>query len=102
MEKNPTGLQGTVSDGLIAACRENLELPPPARKTIDLEGRIVKDGVRKTLPDRQLALAELVHAVRECRKIAESKSLTLQRSDYAHAVHELNKAIDRADGFLSR
>jgi hypothetical protein len=24
-----------------------LELPPPARKTIDLEGRIVKDGVKK-------------------------------------------------------
>jgi hypothetical protein len=23
------------------------ELPPPARNTIDLEGRIVKDGVRK-------------------------------------------------------
>ena len=26
-----------------------VELPPPARKTIDLEGRIVKDGVRKTV-----------------------------------------------------
>src|SRR3984893_7627917 len=34
------------------------ELPPPARKTIDLEGRIVKDGVKKALRDRQLALAE--------------------------------------------
>ena len=29
-----------------------VELPPPARKTIDLEGRIVKDGVRKTVKDR--------------------------------------------------
>jgi hypothetical protein len=28
------------------------ELPPPARKTIDLEGRIVKDGVRKAINDR--------------------------------------------------
>src|ERR1700693_2515143 len=37
-----------------------IELEPPARKTIDLEGRIVKDGVRKTLRDQQLALAELV------------------------------------------
>jgi hypothetical protein len=37
-----------------------IELPPPARKTIDLEGRIVKDGVRKALQDRQLALTELV------------------------------------------
>jgi hypothetical protein len=24
-----------------------MELPPPARETIDLEGRLVKDGVRK-------------------------------------------------------
>jgi hypothetical protein len=59
-----------------------IELPPPARKTIDLEGRIVKDGVRKALRDRQLALAELVHAIREFRKIAESKPLTLQGSEY--------------------
>ena len=42
-----------------------MDLPPPARKTIDLEGRIVKDGVRKALRDRKLALAELVHAIRE-------------------------------------
>ena len=74
-----------------------MELPPPARKTIDLEGRIVKDGVRKALRDRQLALAELVHAIREYRKIAESKPLTLKGSDYAHLVHELNKAIDPLD-----
>jgi hypothetical protein len=50
--------------------------------------------------DRQLALAELVHAIREYRKIADSKPLTLQGSDYAHAVHEPNKAIDRAEGLL--
>jgi hypothetical protein len=77
-----------------------IELPPPARKTIDLEGRIVKDGVRKALRDRQLALAELVHAIREYRKIADGKPLTLQGGDYAHAVHELNKAIGRAERLL--
>jgi hypothetical protein len=77
-----------------------VDLPPPARKTIDLEGRIVKDGVRKALRDRQLALAELVHAIQHYRKVADSKPLTLQGSDYAHAVHELNKAIDRAQGLL--
>jgi hypothetical protein len=38
-------------------------LPPPARKTIDLEGRGVKEGVRKELRDRQLALTELVQAI---------------------------------------
>jgi hypothetical protein len=29
-----------------------IELPPPAKKTIDLEGRVVKDGVKKALRDR--------------------------------------------------
>ena len=31
-----------------------VELPAAARKTIDLEGRIIKDGVRKTVKDRQV------------------------------------------------
>ena len=60
----------------------------------------MKDGVRKALRDRQLALAELVHAIREFRKIAESKPLTLQGSEYPKAVEELNKAMDRAEGLL--
>jgi hypothetical protein len=79
-----------------------MELPPPARKTIDLEGRLVKDGVRKAIKDRQTALGDLVHAVQEYRKLADQKPLTLQGSDYAHAVLELNKAIDRAEGLLFR
>ena len=74
-----------------------VELPPPARKTIDLEGRIVKDGVGKTVKDRQLALNELVKAIREFRKFTD-QPLTLRGSEYAHAVQELNKAIDRAEG----
>jgi hypothetical protein len=37
-----------------------MELAPPARKTIDLEGRLVKDGVRKSLKDRQTALTGLM------------------------------------------
>ena len=67
-----------------------IELLAAERKTIDLEGRIVKDGVRKAVRERQAALADLVHAIREYRKIADSKPLTLQGSDYAHAVQELN------------
>jgi hypothetical protein len=43
------------------------DLPPPARKTIDLEGRVVKEGVRKSLKDRQNALTDLIHAIREYR-----------------------------------
>ena len=76
-----------------------IELPPPKRKTIDLEGRIVKDGVRSTVKDRQLALDDLVKAIREFRKFTD-QPLTLRGSDYGHAVQELNKAVDRAQGFL--
>ena len=38
-----------------------VELPAAARKTIDLEGRIKKDGVRKTVKDRQVALSKLAY-----------------------------------------
>jgi hypothetical protein len=75
------------------------ELPSPARKTIDLEGRLVKDGVRKVLRDRQNALTDLVSAIRDYRNYLD-QPLTLRGSDYAHAVQELNKAIDRAEELL--
>src|ERR1700738_1459002 len=77
-----------------------MDLPPPARKTIDLEGRVVKDGVRTVLRDRQEALSELIEAIRKYRKLSEKTPLTLQGSDFAQAVEELNKAIDRAEGLL--
>ena len=57
-----------------------VKLPPPTRKTIDLEGRIVKDGVRKTIKDRQLALGELMKAITEFRKFTD-QPLTLRGSD---------------------
>jgi predicted RecB family endonuclease len=79
-----------------------MELSPPTRKTIDLEGRLVKDGVRTALRDRQDALSELVEAIRKYRKLAEKTPLTLQGSDFAQAVEELNKAIDRAEGLMLR
>ena len=77
-----------------------MELPPPARKTIDLEGRLVKDGVRKALRDRQDALSELIEAIRKYQKLAEKTPLTLQGADFAQAVEELNKAIERAEGLM--
>jgi hypothetical protein len=55
-----------------------IDLPPPGRKTIDLEGRVVKDGVRTALRDRQDALSNLVEAIRKYRKLAEKTPLTLQ------------------------
>jgi hypothetical protein len=66
-----------------------VDLAPPARKTIDLEGRIVKDGVRKAVKDRQLALEELVKAIAEFRKFSD-QPLTLRGGDYARAVQALN------------
>lgn len=76
-----------------------VELPLPARKTIDIEGRIVKDGVRKTVKDHQTALDGLVKAIREFRKFTD-QPLTLRGSGYAHEVQELNKAIDRGAELL--
>src|SRR5438105_3496046 len=61
-----------------------IDLPAPARKTIDLEGRVVKEGVRNIVNDRQLALQNLVHAIGEFRKFTD-QPLTLRGSDYAHA-----------------
>jgi hypothetical protein len=76
-----------------------IDLPAPARKTIDLEGRVVKEGVRKIVNDRQLALQTLVHAINEFRKFTD-QPVTLRGSDYGHAVQELNKAVDRANDLL--
>jgi hypothetical protein len=69
---------------------------------IDLEGRIVKDGVKKALRDRQDALSELVDAVRQYRKLADSKPLTLQENDYVKALERLNAAVERADGLVAQ
>ena len=77
-----------------------MDLPPPSKKTIELEGKLIKDGVRKAIRDRQNALHELLNAINQYRKLSESKPLTLQGSDYVHAVLELNKAIDHAEGLL--
>jgi hypothetical protein len=76
-----------------------IEARQPARKTIDLEGRVVKEAVRNALQDRQKALTNLIQAIREHRKLSD-QPLTLRGSEYAHAVQELNKAIDRAEDLL--
>jgi hypothetical protein len=77
-----------------------VEFPPPEKKTIDREGRLVKDGVRKVIRDRQLALGDLVQAIKHYRRLAEAKPLTLQGADYAQAVQELDKAISQAEALL--
>jgi hypothetical protein len=48
-----------------------------------------------------LALSELIEAIRKYRKLAEKTPLTLQGgADFAQAVEELNKAIDRSEGLM--
>jgi hypothetical protein len=59
-----------------------MKLPLPAEKTIDRQGRLIKDRVQKAILDRQNALHELLNAI--------------QGTDYAHAVLESNKTIDHA------
>ena len=54
-----------------------VQLPPPERKTIDLEGRVVKDGIRTVVRNHETVLADLVHAIKLCRKLAEKTPLTL-------------------------
>jgi hypothetical protein len=76
-----------------------MDLPPAARKTIDLEGRLIKDAVRKTLQDHRNALTELLQAIRKFRKLVD-EPLTLRGTEYAHALQELHKAIERAEGLL--
>jgi hypothetical protein len=76
-----------------------VDLPPSARKTIDAEGRVVVDGVRKVVRELQAALADLVRAIRAFRKAVEHP-LNQPESDYAQALHELHGAIDRAERLL--
>jgi hypothetical protein len=71
-----------------------IEPPAPCKRTIDTEGRVIKDAVPKTLQERQKALTDLVDTVGEYRSLAD-QALTLRGSDCAEAVQTLNKAIDR-------
>ena len=85
-----------------------------AKKTADVEhvadaqrmeatlmGRGRAGRIAKTDRDRFQGSSDgtrsLVHAIREYRKFAELNQLALQGSDYAHAVQELDEAIDRAE-----
>jgi hypothetical protein len=71
-----------------------IEAQQPTKKTIDLAGRVVKETGQNALQDRRKVVTNLIHAIRECRKLAD-QPWTLRGSEYAHAVQEMNKAIDR-------
>jgi hypothetical protein len=63
------------------------------------KGRVVEYGVRKIVKDRQQALSDLVHAIKEYRKLSEAP-LRLRGADHAKAVQELNNVIERVDRLL--
>jgi hypothetical protein len=62
----------------------------------------LKDGVRMAIMDRKTALTELVHEIKEYRRLAEQKPLTLQGSDYAHVVQELKRRLIAQKGCCDR
>ncbi len=77
-----------------------IELPPaPGRRSIS-KADLLRTACVQFSRDCQDALSELIEATRKYRKLAEKTPLTLQGSDFAQAVEELNKAIDRADGLM--
>ena len=76
-----------------------IEVPASAKRTIDLEGRIIKEAIRKALRERQGVIAELVQAIREYRKLAD-QPLTLRDSVYGEVVQKLKDATERADCLL--
>jgi hypothetical protein len=55
-----------------------------------IEGRIIRDGVRKTLAQRKSVIEELVRAIKQYR----------QSQDH-QAVHALNKALELAEEQLT-
>src|SRR5215472_4654983 len=78
-----------------------IEVPAPEKRTIDFEGRIIKEAIRKALRERQGALAELVQAIKEYKKLAD-QPLTLRDSVYNEVVQKLKDATERADCLLER
>jgi len=61
-----------------------MELTPPARKTTDLEGRLVKYAVRKSLKDRQIALTDPIRGICEYRNPAATQYLGWDSDVKAH------------------
>jgi hypothetical protein len=68
-----------------------VNLVPSAVKNIGIEGRLVRDGVRKVLANQRTIIAELIKAIGEYRKSGGDHQ----------AVHALNKAIERAELLLA-
>jgi len=66
-------------------------LAAPAVRNIGIEGRLVRDGIRKALAQRRSVIEDLVKAIGEYRKSGGDHQ----------TVHALNKALERAELLLS-
>jgi hypothetical protein len=66
-------------------------LAPPAVKNIGVEGRLLRDGVRKALANRRTVIEDLIKAIGEYRKSGGGHQ----------SVHALNNALERAELLLS-
>jgi hypothetical protein len=55
----------------------------------------------KSYPGSTECLRQLLNVINQHRKLSESEPLTLRSSEFAHAVQELNKAIDRGEGLVT-
>ena len=52
----------------------------------------MKEGVRKAIRERQIVLTDLIHAIREYRKLADQKPLTLtiitgEPNEFVREIH---------------
>jgi hypothetical protein len=69
---------------------DGANLASPGVKDIGVEGRLVRDGVRKALAHRRKVIENLVKAIGEYRKSGGDHQ----------AIHALNKALERAELLL--
>ena len=81
---DPAGVAGDPEE------RRGSRAPPAGDQNISIEGRIVRDGVRKTLVQRKSVIEELVKAIKQYRQSQDHQS-----------IHALNKALERAEEQLT-
>ena len=80
-----------ILNNAICKCDAIVREPLAAVKNIGVEGRLVRDGVRKALAQRRSVIEDLVKAIGEYRKSGGDHQ----------TVHALNKALERAELLLS-
>jgi hypothetical protein len=75
----------------------NVAILPPAQKTFDAEGEVLKHALTKSLRLRNEAFKSLCSSVRRFR---DSTIKEERKSDYPHAFQALWKALDRAEDLI--